>query len=256
MVAALVAHGKANAGGKGGAAADAPGAKPAAKPKADAAALDQAEDYKRNGTKPKAGKVQLGYADGEGGFTDIPDEKAAAQIVAARDAAVAAFDRLGVDVKGLDDIKIVAESNQNRAGAYATGQGFTHRFNQESEKEFDRVYAESAESAKQGEAPAYAFKSLEDRMIHEISHNIGRNLPAEDQKELERLYGKFGGNLDHLPSAYAQENPSEMWAESVLAVVRGYKFGGTARGYGPQDKELEDFVRSKLGISSRADRPT
>ena len=89
-------------------------------------------------------------------------------------------------------------------------------------------------------------------MIHEIGHNIARRLSPEDQRSWERLYEKHAGNVDNLPSFYAQENSSEMWAESVLAVVKGYRFGGTKFNYGKQDPEVENFVRSKLGLTTNA----
>lgn len=196
-------------------------------------------------TGPGCGSITAGYTSADGSRTDIPDSNSVNRIVAARDRAVFLMQSKGIDVTGMNDIKIVT-TDPGKGGAYATGTGFTHRHDDQTEEGFEKVYASVIDSRKVGEVPTYAFQSLEDRMIHEIGHNIGRRLSPEDRKELERLHTKYSDNTDHLPSYYAQENSSELWAESVLAVVKDYKFGGTAKQHGPQNPELENFVRSRL----------
>lgn len=198
------------------------------------------------------GATELGYRAGDGvSRTNVPDQVVAAKVVAARDAAVNSFRAAGVNVAGMTDVKIATEDDLRLAGAHATGQGFVYKHHADSDRILEARFADAKAESARGEVPVFATRSMEDVMIHEIAHNIGRRLSNDDHQELERLYQKHGSNADHLPSWYAQENSSEMWAESVLAVVKGYRFGGTgeAMGYGKQDPELENFVRTRLGLA-------
>jgi len=132
---------------------------------------------------------------------------------------------------------------------YAWGKGFTHVEDPEKEAQFEKLYQENKQSRAEGTVPMFTFESLEDRMIHEIGHNLLRALPMEVQREWEKIYEKNNGDVDNLPSFYAQENSSEMWAESVAALVKGYRFGGTRREYGPNNHEVEDFVAKHIGLT-------
>ncbi len=197
-------------------------------------------------------KVQKGSRGAAGEPTKVPSQEVSDRVLEAHTAALDRFESLGISTEGMRDIKIVYEP-ESGGGAYATGTGLTHTHGDMAEQNFQKHYAETKQARAKGEVPTYAFESPEDVMIHEIGHNIGRHLSNEDLKEWERLYEKYGDNADNLPSFAAQENSAEMWAESVVAVVRGYKFGGTASEYGEQNPEIENFVRSRLGLSGGSD---
>lgn len=200
----------------------------------------------KKGTGGVRSNVQLGYADGRGGFTDVPSKQDSEKILRAHQEALDAFSAAGIDVRGKEKIKVVDSPDPNRALAYATGNGLTYHHNKFNEESLSKVYAESAAGRAAGGVPGFAFQSHKDVMVHEIGHNFHRDLSKKDHKEWERIYEKYKGDVDHLPSFYAQENSSEMWAESVVAIVGGYRFGGTDRGYGPANPEVENFVRSRL----------
>jgi SPP1 gp7 family putative phage head morphogenesis protein len=191
------------------------------------------------------GRVKLGTVGQGGVFKDVPGKEISDRLIRARDSAIDKFRSLGIDVAGIDDIQIVTEENPDRAGAYAVDTGLYHKHN---EKAFDAVYETTKKARASGEVPLYAFESMEDRMIHEIGHNIGRRMSQEQNREWESLFKKYEGDVGSLPSFYAQENSSEMFAESVLAIVKGYRFGGTARNYEKQNPDVENFVRRRLGL--------
>jgi SPP1 gp7 family putative phage head morphogenesis protein len=191
-------------------------------------------------------KIQLGYLSGDGSVTNVPNQNVVDKITSAHNKALNILTEFGVDTAGIDNLQIVEVDDPERGGAYARGSAVIFAHNLENQKKFASVFKESKSSAKEKSVPLFAFKNTTDVILHELGHNIGRRLSVSAHKTLETLYEKYSNNVDHLPSFYAQENSSEMFAESVLAIVRGYKFGGVGLGYGKQNTEIEQFVKKQL----------
>lgn len=190
--------------------------------------------------------VQLGYArdlsDPTQGYTHVPDKQKVEHLLSAHKDAVQLFKDKGIDIKGKDSLKLVAREG-NQALAYATGAGINYHFDDDSNAELGRQFSETIKDREAGWIPGFSMQSHEDVFIHEIGHNLMRDFSKSDRKEWENLFTEFNADASHLPSIWAQENSSELWAESVLSVMKGYKFGDK-----DQNPAVENFVRQKLGL--------
>lgn len=206
------------------------------------------------------GAVQVGLkgASGEIDPTTVPKREHLEMTRKAVNEAVSLLKSKGVDVSGIMDKVVVFADDTVGYHGLAQGNGLKLNVTDKILTELQSTHADSRKSYDSGEVGTFAMHDLTDSVLHEIGHNLHRKLSDKDFKEFEKVFSRTENNTDHMPSFYSQENSSEAFAESVVALARGRRFGGTGSNYGPLNPELRDFVASRVGfgLTTNADRGT
>lgn len=186
----------------------------------------EAPEKARKPVSPKARHdldvhYQLGGKGREGEPIDIPPPNDEKMVKAALNSAIGDYRKYGID-PGLKSVKIVDRESKDVEVAFATGDSSIQVNSRSLKSSMIRtVFRESRESIKAGDWPAFAFQDEADIMIHEIAHTIGRRFSAADSKAWEHVFKNFWQG-EFVPSAYAQENSSELFAESVVAIIKDH----------------------------------
>ena len=111
--------------------------------------------------------------------------------------------------------------------------GYAAYVTPELQEQAEAHYAENLNDLAKGDIPTSMQTSSMDTAIHEMGHNLRHQLPEEAQRRWEEYYHERGAwtALDDVatnqgvpaPSFWAQESASELFAESLVAYVRGVK---------------------------------
>lgn len=213
-------------------------------PDAPAGARKPKEDPKPKRLTPEEELTALGVKIKRGsiGAEDIPkDEDYDTALIAYREA-LRHYERYGIKVgKPLGDsghgfgtdIQVVDDPTVEYFGLNMSTH--TVRVNTAYLKDAPDMWDGDAKSEERGEFRMFATRDLPEVWVHELGRQIHNSLTQKEYMQWNKIYKEMS-SLD-APSAYAQENALELFAESVTMVITGRKL---------KDPKVEKMIRKFL----------